>query len=307
MQQRPLAKAKLAGLTSALLLMIAPVLAQDEPPFKLNVDVDLTELHVTVTDGQDRPVGNLRKEDFRVLEDQAEQKLSIFKHEDVPVSLGLVIDNSRSIEPRKKRLDAAALSFVQRGNPDDETFIVHFDDRPRLTRDFTDNIPDLERALAMVRPFGQTAIYDALILASEHMAKAKHTKKVILLITDGVDNSSHHTVDEAVEAARRSGVAIYTVGLLSAAEGQKAEETLVRIAETTGGRAFFPENVEQARVSMERVARDLREQYLLGYFSSNPRNGAWRSIRLEIKPAVPSPIPVRLIASYRRGYYGPGQ
>ena len=305
MHQRPLTKAKLAGPTLALLLMIAPVFAQEEPIFKLNVDVDLTELHVTVTDDQDRPVGNLRKEDFRVLEDLTEQKLSIFKHEDVPLSLGLVIDNSRSIESRKKRLDAAALSFVQRGNPDDETFIVHFDDRPRLTRDFTDSIPDLERGLAAVWPFGQTAIYDALILASEHMAKAKHTKKVILLITDGIDNSSRHTFDDAVEAARRSGVAIYTVGLLSAAEGQKAEETLVHIAETTGGRALFPENVEQARVSMERVARDLREQYLLGYFSSNPRNGAWRSIRLEIKPPQKSVIPIRLIANYRRGYYGP--
>src|SRR5262249_243802 len=99
----------------------------------------------------------------------------------------------------------------------------------------------------------------------------------------------------------------YSVGLLSASEGQKAEETLVHIAETTGGRAFFPENVEQARVSMERVARDLREQYLLGYVSSNPRNGAWPSIQCEVKPTVICAIPTRLIASYRRGYYGPEQ
>ena len=297
---------KLLLLFPAFLLQIAvPDRAQDNSTFKLDVDVDLTELHVSVTDEQDRPVGNLGKENFRVFEDSKEQTISIFKHEDVAVSIGLVVDNSRSMEPRKKRLDAAALSFVQRGNPDDETFIVHFDDRPKLTHDFTDNIPDLEHALTTTRPFGQTAIYDALILALEHMGRAKHTKKVILLITDGVDNSSHHTVDEAVEVAKRSGVAIYTVGLLSAFEGQKAEETLVHLAETTGGRAYFPENVDQARMSMERVARDLREQYLLGYFSTNPRDGAWRSISLEIKlprNLLPS---TKLITNYRRGYYGP--
>ena len=286
-------------------LMLVPARAQNDSTFKLNVNVDLTELHVSVTDEQDRPVGNLAKENFRLLEESIEQTIAIFKHEDVSVSIGLVIDNSRSMEPRKKRLDAAALSFVQRGNPEDETFIVHFDDRPKLTHEFTDNISDLEHALTMTRPFGQTAIYDALVLALEHMNKAKNTKKVVLLITDGVDNSSHHSVDEAVEVAKRSGVAIYTVGLLSAFEGQKAEETLIRLAETTGGRAFFPDNVEQARLSMERVARDLREQYLIGYFSSNARDGAWRSVRLEIKSPADMLPSTKLVANYRRGYYGP--
>src|SRR5262249_33023316 len=303
--QQPRVNAKLPSCVLVFLLIITPLLAQQETNYKLNVDVDLTELHVTVTDDKDRTIANFARQDFHVFEDQIEQTISLFKHEDVPVSLGLVIDNSRSIESSKKRLDAAALSFVQRGNPDDETFVVHFDDRPRLTRDFTDKIPDLERALGAVRAFGQNSIYDALILASDHMAKAKHRKKVILLITDGVDNSSHHTVDEAVEAARRAGVAIYTVGLLSAAEGQKAEETLVRIAETTGGRAFFPENVEQARVYMERVARDLREQYLLGYVSLNPPNCALRSILLEIKFPHKSLIPIRLIANFPRSLHLP--
>src|ERR1051326_6288956 len=150
-------KVLLTAWASAFLLIV-PVLAQDTSTFKLNVEVDLTELHVSVTDGQDRPVGNLVKESFTLLEDSIEQKISIFKHEDVALSLGLVIDNSRSIEPRKKRLDAAALSFVQKGNPDDETFIVHFDELPKLTIDFTDDISKLERALTMTRLFGRTAI-----------------------------------------------------------------------------------------------------------------------------------------------------
>src|SRR5262245_27705990 len=172
--------------------------AQDEV-FKLNVNVDLTEVHVNVTDQNDRPVGNLKKENFRLFEDRTEQKISVFKHEDLPVSLGLVVDNSRSIEPRKQRLDAAALSFVGKSNPDDEAFIVHFDDQARLDCDFTSSIQLLDDTLAKAQPFGQTAIYDALILAVEHMEHAKHQKKAILLITDGVDNSSKHTLTEAIE------------------------------------------------------------------------------------------------------------
>ena len=293
---------------AALTLLVASVLqAQQDTVFKLNVNVDLTELHVTVTDSQDRPVGNLKKENFRIYEDRTEQKVSVFKHEDIPVSLGLVIDNSRSIEPRKQRLDAAAMSFVRKGNAEDETFVVHFDDTARLARDFTDSIPLLEDTLSGVKPYGQTAIYDALILALEHMEHAKHPKKAILLITDGVDNTSTHTLAEAVEATKRSRVSVYTVGLLSAAGGPKAEESLIRIAESSGGRAFFPQTVDEAKTAMERVARDLREQYTLGYFPSNgSHNGAWRSVRIEVIPPAGILPTAKLNANYRHGYYEPG-
>jgi Ca-activated chloride channel family protein len=287
-------------------LIASGVWAQDEV-FKLNVNVDLTEVHVNVTDENDRPVGNLKKDNFRLFEDKTEQTITVFKHEDIPVSLGLVIDNSRSIEPRKQRLDAAALSFVRKGNPEDETFIVHFDDQPQLNRGFTDSIPLLEETLAEMKPYGQTAIYDALLLALQQMERAKHMKRAILLITDGVDNSSKHTMSEAVEATKRSRVAVYVVGLLSMSGGAKAEESLLRIAEASGGRAFFPNDVDEARFYMERVARDLREQYTLGYFPSNiTRNGKWRSIRVEVVPPPGLPKNLKLNASYRRGYYGPG-
>src|SRR5215510_539021 len=169
-------------------LMVSLLWSQDAP-FKLSVNVDLTEVHVNVTDERDRPVGNLQKENFRIFEDRKEQQITVFKHEDAPISLGLVIDNSRSMEPRKQRLDTAALSFVRKGNPEDETFIVHFDDTTQDTTDFTGSIPTLETALAGVKPYGQTAIYDALILALEHMKRAQHTKQALLLITDGIDNS----------------------------------------------------------------------------------------------------------------------
>src|SRR6266850_911450 len=293
---------KFLSVTVAILTIALPAPAQQDDVFKLNVDVNLVEVHVNVVDDRDRPVGNLTKENFRLFEDRVQQDLAVFKHEDIPVSLGLVIDNSRSIEPRKQRLDSAALSFVRRGNPDDETFIVHFDDTARLARDFTASISELEETLASVKPFGQTAIYDALILALDHMQEAKHTKKALLLITDGVDNVSKHTLDEAVEATKRSHVAVYTVGLLSASGGQKAEDSLLRIAEASGGRAYFPQTSDEAGTVMDRVARDLREQYTLGYFPLNAlEDGSWRSVRVEV--ILPLKASAKLNANYRHGYY----
>jgi Ca-activated chloride channel family protein len=288
-------------------LMMVSLLRGQDTAYKLNVNVDLTEVHVNVTDIKDRPIGNLQKDNFKIFEDRAEQKISVFKHEDLPVSLGLVIDNSRSMEPRKQRLDTAALSFVQKSNADDETFIVHFDDEARLDRDFTASIPLLEQTLAGAKPFGQTAIYDALIMALDHMQLAKHPKKAVLLFTDGVDNASKHSLAEAIEATKRARVAVYTVGLLSALDGAKAEESLLRIAEASGGRAYFPLTIEEARTDMERIARDLREQYTLGYFPSNgSHNGEWRSVRIEVTPPLGVPPATKLNANYRHGYYGPG-
>src|SRR2546430_7287852 len=148
--QERCAAMKFLSLTVAILIVTLPAPAQQEDVFKLNVDVNLVEVHVNVVDERDRPVGNLTKENFRVFEDRVQQNISVFKHEDIPVSLGLVIDNSRSIEPRKQRLDSAALSFVRRGNPEDETFVLHFDDTARVDRDFTASISELEDTLNSV-------------------------------------------------------------------------------------------------------------------------------------------------------------
>jgi VWFA-related protein len=291
-----------------LLLFFAPSPAHtQEPqqsPFKLNVDVDMVELSVSVTDEHDRPVGGLEKDNFVVTEDKVEQPISVFRHEDIPLSLGLVIDNSRSMEPRKARLDAAATAFVRHSNPEDETFIVHFDSEVRLTRGFSRDLPSLEKSLAATQPFGETAIYDAVNVALGEMEKSKYRKKVILLITDGVDNASHANLDQTVEMVKRRGVAIYIVGLLSQSGGVQSETSLIRIAEGSGGHAYFPSTVEEARATIEQMARDLREQYTIGYFSTNPaRNGAWRSVRIEIK--TPGRAVSRLNAKYRHGYYGP--
>ncbi len=295
---------KLLRLSTVLCLLTSTALApQEAPVYKLNVNVDLVELHVSVVDDKDRTVSGLAQDNFRILENRVEQPIKVFKHEDIPVSLGLVIDNSRSIEPRKARLDAAALSFVRKSNAEDEAFIVHFDFDARLAQDFTGDEEVLEQVLGRVKPFGQTALYDAMILAIDQMEKAKYPKRAILLITDGLDNVSRQNLNDVLDRLKRSRVAVYPVGLLSALEGEKAELDLLKIAEASGGKAYFPENPEQAKTMMERIARDLREQYTLGYSSSADRDGSWRSVRVEIIP--PPGLPKNLNANYRHGYYGP--
>lgn len=279
--------------------------AQNPPaPFLLNVNSDLMELHVTVVNDKNQPVRNLTRENFKIRENGIEQPISEFKHEDIPVSLGLVIDNSRSIEPRKARLDAATLSFVRQSNPEDETFVVHFDFDARLERDFTTSLPDLEATLAASKPFGQTAIYDALMLSLDQMQKARHSKKALLLVTDGLDNVSTTTFEQALDAVKRSRVTVIVVGLLSASEGAKAEETLTKIAEASGGKAYFPEDETQARTVMENAARELRTQYTISYVPTDPsHDGTWRSVRVEVLP--PAGSKDRLEADYRHGYYRP--
>jgi Ca-activated chloride channel family protein len=293
-------------LSSVLCLLLAgAVQGQDVPTVTmLNIDVDLVELHVTVADREGHPIGGLVQANFKVTENGVEQPIAVFKHEDIPVSLGLIVDNSRSIEPRKTRLDAAALSFVQKSNPDDEVFIVHFDFDARLSQPFTGDRGKLEQTLAAAKPFGQTALYDSVLLALDTMQKAQKQKKALLLITDGIDNVSKSTLDQVVERLKRENVLVYVVGLLSQSGGVVTEESLIRIGEASGGRAYFPQTPEEARVMMEIIAKDLREQYTIAYRPTNPaRDGSWRSVRVDISP--PKGFPKDMNANYRRGYYAP--
>jgi Ca-activated chloride channel family protein len=287
------------------LLLSGAALSQEPVPLAtLKVDVDLVELHVSVTDRKGHPIGGLTQKDFKVTENRIDQPIAVFKHEDIPVSLGLVIDNSRSIEPRKARLDAAALEFVQKSNPDDETFIVHFDFDARLSQEFTGDQGKLHMALVGASPFGQTALYDSVLLGLDTMEKAKYQKKALLLLTDGIDNVSKHTLDQTLDRLKHDKVIVFVVGLLSQSGGVASEESLVRIAEASGGRAYFPQSPEEARRAMDVIAKDLREQYTIGYRPTDPRrDGAWRSVRVDVTP--PKGFPTDLDANYRRGYFAP--
>ena len=296
-------------LLSIICLAMASTSKAQEPeiaviPRALRVDVNLVELHVSVMDGAGRPVGGLQQENFKISENNIDQRITIFKHEDIPVSLGLVLDNSRSIEPRKARLDAAALNFVRNSNPDDETFIVHFDFDARLSRPFTHDKSVLQADLGNAKPFGQTALFDGILLALDTMNEASYQKKALLLVTDGIDNSSKGTLEKVLERVKREHVMVFAIGLLSQSGGVEAEAALEKIADVSGGRAYFPQTPEDARLIMDIIARDIREQYTLAYLPSNVlRNGAWRSVRVEINP--PKGYPKDLSTNYRHGYYAP--
>jgi len=273
-------------------------------PHPVRVDVSLVELHVSVLDGAGRPIGGLQQENFKVSENNIDQKITVFKHEDIPVSLGLVLDNSRSIEPRKARLDAAALSFVRSSNPEDETFIVHFDFEARVSRPFTHDRSVLQTDLSNTKPYGQTALYDGMLLALDTMDEAHFPKKALLLVTDGIDNSSKNSLEKVLERLRREQVMVFAIGLLSQSGGLKAEEDLEKIAKAGGGRAYFPQTPEDARLVMDIIARDIREQYTLAYLPTNVlKNGTWRSVQVKVTP--PKGYPQDLTPNYRHGYYAP--
>jgi Ca-activated chloride channel family protein len=249
----------------------------------IKVDVNLVVLHTTVLDDRSRFAEGLKQENFRVLEDKVEQKLAVFKREDVPVSMGLVIDNSGSMRDKRSRVNEAALTLVQTSNPQDEAFVVNFNDDfyLDLDKDFSSSIPELKEALERIDSRGSTALYDAIIGSVDHLKKASKDKRVLLVVTDGEDNTSHNSKS-----------------------AKKAKKALEQIAQASGGLAFFPENVGDVHNICEQVARDIRNQYTLAYYPSNSkRDGTYRTVQVEV---IPPRGRGKLVARTRNGYYAPG-
>lgn len=281
---------------------------QQKPGASIKVDVALVVLHTTVIDDRGRFVDGLKQENFRVLEDKAEQKLSVFKREDIPVSMGLVIDNSGSMRDKRARVNEAALTLVQGSNPNDEAFVVNFNDDYYLDldKDFTNSIPELKEALERIDSRGSTAFYDALIGSMDHAKKGHKDKKVLLAVTDGEDNASRNTLEKTVREIQKSNVVIYTIGLFSDEDKKnrkKATRALKEIADASGGIAYFPENVEDVHNICEQVAKDIRNQYTLAYYPSNARkDGTYRGVQVEV---IPPRGRGKLSARTRNGYYAP--
>jgi Ca-activated chloride channel family protein len=275
---------------------------------KIRVDVNLVVLHTTVLDDRGRFADGLKQDNFRVFEDKAEQKLSIFKREDVPVSMGLVIDNSGSMRDKRPRVNAAALTLVEASNPQDEAFVVNFNDDfyLDLDKDFTNSIPELKEALERIDSRGSTALYDAIIGSLDHVKKGSKDKKV-LVVTDGEDNTSHNSLEKTVREIQKTDTVIYTIGLLteeSKKNAKRAKRALEDIAKASGGLAFFPENVDDVRNICEQVAHDIRNQYTLAYYPTNTkRDGTFRTVQVEI---IPPRGRGKLTARTRNGYYAPG-
>jgi Ca-activated chloride channel family protein len=294
----------LAGISLAARAQAPGVITEDPRPccddtapagevsFTLNVNVDLVELQVLATDAEGRHVTTLAAGDFTVTEDSVGQNITLFRQNDLPVSLGLVIDNSRSMERKKDRVDAAALSFVGHNNPDDEAFLIHFDDTARLAQGFTRDTRPIRETLVTMRPYGQTALFDAVSLALETMALGAHKQRAILVISDGADNASTQDFESVLEQVRQSGA------------GLETRSVLERLAEVGGGRAFFPADASEVPALTLQIAQEIRDQYTLGYIPTNfRRDGTWRSVRIGIRQGAYDGQ-VRL--TYRHGYYAPG-
>jgi len=275
----------------------------------IKVDVNLVVLHTTVLDDRQRFADGLKSENFRVFEDKVEQKLSVFKREDVPVSMGLVIDNSGSMRDKRPRVNEAAITLVQASNPQDEAFVVNFNDDfyLDLDKDFTSSIPELKEALERIDSRGSTALRDAILGSLDHLKKASKDKKVLLVVTDGEDNASRNSLEKMIREVQKTDTVIYTIGLLgqeNKKEAKRARKVLEQISAASGGLAFFPENVDDVHNICEQVAHDIRNQYILAYYPTNTRrDGTFRAIQVEV---IPPRGRGKLMARTRNGYYAPG-
>ena len=293
----------------------APPSPQAQPPgkqgeYRLKRDVDLVVLYASVMDEHGNFIMSLQQNNFRVFEDRVEQKLAVFRREDVPLSVGLVVDNSGSMRDKREKVNAAALTFVQTSNPQDEVFVVNFNDEffLDLDKDFTSEVRELREALERVDSRGGTALYAALVGSMDHLKKGHRDKKVLLIITDGEDNASGRiTLQSAVEEARKSGTIMYAVGLLNQEEkraARHAKKDLTTLTEETGGRAFFPNSTEEVQAICSEIARDIRNQYVLAYYPTNSaKDGSFRSVKIDL--VNPPHISGKLSVRTRLGYYAP--
>ncbi|MGA9630290.1 MAG: VWA domain-containing protein [Candidatus Acidiferrales bacterium] len=299
---------------------IPPIDAPNLPPppdenqhgHALKSDVDLVVLHVTVTDQKGEFVENLSRNEFEVFEDKIQQNISMFSRDDVPVTMGLVIDNSGSMREKRAQVNAAALTFVQTSNPQDEAFVVNFNDEYYLDTDgdFTSDQRNLQDALARIDTRGSTALYDAVIGSLNHLKKGHKDKRVLLLVTDGDDDASRMTFEDAIKAAEESNATIYTIGVFSQ-DDLKNDKKMVRhsrkvltdLAEATGGEAYFPANLDDVTPICEQVAHEIRNQYTIGYYpTDSARDGTFRSVQVRVFP--PKGLG-KIMVRTRTGYYAP--
>jgi len=269
-------------------------------------DTRVVDLHATVVDKNGHLVTNLTRDAFTVFENGVQQQIATFKREDLPVSMGLIVDNSGSMRDKRAKVEAAALALVKDSNPEDEVFVVNFNDEAFNDlphgKDFTSDIREMEEALTRIDSRGGTAMRDAIRMSIDHeREKAHRDKKVLVVVTDGNDNSSLVSLESLVKASQQSGVLIYSIGLLSEEErreAKRAERALIALAEATGGEAFFPKDVAEVDRIAHQVARNIRNQYTIVYTPANPTmDGTFRQIKVTAK--APGNPTVRT----RSGYY----
>jgi Ca-activated chloride channel homolog len=277
-------------------------------PTSIQVDVDLVLVNATVTDPNNRFVTGLEKEHFQLFEDKVEQTISHFSSEDAPTSIGLLFDVSSSMGDKIARAKDAAVAFLKTSNPDDEFYLLTFADQPSLDEEFTSDVSQIQNRLVYKGAKGSTTLYDAVYLGLEKMKQAHNPKKAMLLITDGEDTRSRYSLVNVRHAVKESDVQIYAIGIVSSyysdfAQGRSGRSVLEEMTEVTGGKAYFPNSVYELEDICTKIAVELKNQYVLGYSSSNPsRDGRWRKIKVKLN--APRGLPALSVRS-KTGYYGP--
>lgn len=290
----------------------APGAAEERRAPNIRVDTNLVQINVTVTTPLGQVVTAMEKEHFRLFEDKQEQKIVSFSSEEAPLTIGLVFDMSGSMGNKLHKSRQAAAQFFKTSNPEDEFFLVTFNEQPNLTVPLTHNTEEIQNRLAFTQAKGRTALLDGVYMAMSQMKKAKNPRKAILILSDGGDNSSRYTESEIRNLVRESDVQIYAIGIFEpvSSRGRTAEELsgpslLGEMAEQTGGRHFPVENLNDLPDIAAKIGVELRSQYIIGYSPSNlQRDGKYR--RVEVKLVQPRGLPP-LRAYYRTGYYAPAQ
>ncbi len=263
-----------------------PPQSRDADRYTVRVAVDLVVLHATVKNRKGVPIAGLGIDDFQVYEDGVLQQIKSFSHEDIPVSVGLVVDNSGSMGPKRAEVVAAALAFARSSNPEDQMFLVNFNENvsfglPAGTP-FTDKAVPLEIALSQIKSNGMTALYDAVAAALTHLKKGNRDKKVLIVVSDGADNASKRTLEQIMALAKQSDAIIYTMGLFEEGDPDRNPHVLKQLSEATGGEAFLPESVKEVIPICEQIARDIRNQYTIVYVPANRKqDGAYRTIEVK--------------------------
>ncbi|HUE20825.1 MAG TPA: VWA domain-containing protein [Bryobacteraceae bacterium] len=286
-----------------VILFISASLAAFGQEATFRTDTRLVVLNVSVFDQNGKVVKDLSKSAFTVYENGDKQTLSVFRQEDVPISLGLIVDTSASMTDKRDRVASAALSMVKASNPQDEVFIIDFNESAVLAEEFTSDVKALEKALRDFDAKGETAMRDALLLGIEHLRHRAHRdKKVLLVVTDGEDNSSVETQAHLVEVAQQNDVIVYAIGLLGAEEAEsaaRARKQLSELTQQTGGRSWFPNDVAEIANITPEIAHEIRNQYILAYTPTNlAADGSFRKIRVDVD------VPGALVRT-RAGYYAP--
>ena len=279
-------------LSTALMFCAVAVLPAQEILNTLRVSVDVVLVNVTVTDSRNETVTGLAQEDFELFEDKVQQEIRYFSNEDAPVSLGVIFDASGSMDEKAAFARDAAITFLKTSTREDEFFLVQFSDYAWLTQDFTTNVSRVESRLASLRTQGSTALYDALYLGLTKVSSGLHSRKALLLITDGVDNHSRYSRGDIRRFLREADVQVYSIDLGRALIGE--------FSDITGGHSYRT-SINGLWETSRKIAAEMKNQYVLGYVSSNAtKDGTWRKIRVKVDPAARKG---RLSVRAKDGYY----